>query len=176
MTIKPKAIIYAVGALVGLLVLAAIALSFFLDVNAYKPRFEAAASRAFGLDVSVAGPLEVDFFTGLFVTMEDVHIRNRGEELAAAKQVRLEIDVLPLLRRTDRAQGGNHRTGDDFLGETTAAGFSAGAAIRFRQQVFDLADARVFINKQLAVGKSQHGGERNAQHGHEAASYCQTRP
>ncbi|KAF0101510.1 MAG: Uncharacterized protein involved in outer membrane bioproteinis-like [bacterium] len=104
MSKSPRTLLFALGALIGFPVLVAFALLFFLDVNVYKPRFEAAASRAFGLEVHAAGRLEVVFFPGLLVKMEDVHIRNRGEELAAAKQVRLKIDFLPLLRNEIRIE------------------------------------------------------------------------
>lgn len=99
-----KNISFAIGALIGLLVLVAVALRLFLDVNAYKPRFEAAASRALGMEVRVGGRLGIDFFPGLLVTLKDVHIRNRGTDVATAKQARLGMDFLPLLQREVRIE------------------------------------------------------------------------
>jgi AsmA protein len=92
-----KPISLAIGALVGLLVLVTIALFIFLDVNAFKPRFEVAASRALGMEVKVGGHLGIGFFPNLLVTLEDVHIRNRGTEVATAREARIGIDFLPLL-------------------------------------------------------------------------------
>lgn len=97
-----KIILYAVGGLVGLLVLVAVALLLFVDTNAYKPRLEAAASGASGMEVRVGGRLGIGFLPGLRVTLEDVHIRNRGSEVASAKEARLGIDLLPLLRKEVR--------------------------------------------------------------------------
>lgn len=97
-----KAIAHAIGAIVGLLVLAAIALSAFLDINAYKARLEAAASGATGMDVSVDGRLGIGFFPGLRVTLDDVHVRNRGTELVAARKARIGLDLLALLKRDVR--------------------------------------------------------------------------
>ncbi len=97
-----KAIAYAIGALIGLLVLAAIALSLFLDINAYKPRLEAAASDITGMEVSVKGRLGIGFFPGLRVTLEDVHIRNRGTELVTARKARIGVDFLALLDKDVR--------------------------------------------------------------------------
>lgn len=97
-----KAVLFAVSGFVGLLVLVAAALLLFVDANAYKPELEAAASKALGMEVSVGGRLEIGFFPGLLVTLEDVHIRNRGEDIASAKEARLEIDLLPLLRKKIR--------------------------------------------------------------------------
>ena len=87
------------GALIGLLVLVAIALFIFLDVNAYKPRFEAAVSENLGMEVKVGGRLGIGFFPGLLVTLEDVHIRNRGTEVATARAARIGIDFLTLLHK-----------------------------------------------------------------------------
>ena len=68
---KPlKAISFAIGALIGLLVLAAIALFLFLDINAYKPRFEAAVSDVMGMEFSVGGRLEIGFFPNMLVTLK----------------------------------------------------------------------------------------------------------
>jgi uncharacterized protein involved in outer membrane biogenesis len=102
MTKKAKAITYAVGALVGLLVLAAIALSLFLDVNAYKPRLEAAVSDMMGMDVKVGGPLAIDFFPNVLVTLKDVHVRNRGTEVVTARSARVGVEFLPLLHKEVR--------------------------------------------------------------------------
>jgi len=94
-----KTISFVIAALIGLLVLAAIALSLFLDINAYKPRFEAAASGMMGMEVRVGGRLGIGFFPNLLVTLNDVHIRNRGTEVVAAKEARIRVDFLPLFRK-----------------------------------------------------------------------------
>ena len=94
-----KTISFAIGALIGLLVLVALALFIFLDVNAYKPRFEAAVSEVFGMEVKVGGRLGIGFFPTLLVTLKDVHIRNRGKELATAREARIGIDLLTLLHK-----------------------------------------------------------------------------
>lgn len=94
-----KTISFAIGALVGLLVLAAIALLLFLDVNVYKPRFEEAVSEVFGMEVKVGGRLGIGFFPNLLVTLKDVHIRNRGTEVATAREARIKIDFRTLLHK-----------------------------------------------------------------------------
>jgi uncharacterized protein involved in outer membrane biogenesis len=97
-----KIILFVASGFVGLLVLLAVALLLFVDANAYKPRLEAVASGALGMEVRVGGRLGIGFFPGLLVTLEDVHIRNRGAEVASAKEVRLGIDLLPLLQKKVR--------------------------------------------------------------------------
>lgn len=94
-----KIILLAVGGLVGLLVVVAVVLLLFVDANAYKAQMEAAASRALGMEVSIDGGLGVSFFSGLLVTMDDVHIRNRGLDVAAAKGATIGIGLFDLLRR-----------------------------------------------------------------------------
>jgi uncharacterized protein involved in outer membrane biogenesis len=97
-----KVILFIVGGLIGLLVLVAAGLLFFVDFNAYKPRLETAASEALGMEVRIGGRLGIAFFPGLRVTLEDVQIRNRRTDLAAAKEIKLGIDLLPLLYREVR--------------------------------------------------------------------------
>ncbi len=100
---KPLRVIgYAIGAFIGLLVLAAIALGLFLDASAYKPRFEAAASGMTGMEVKVGGALGIDFFPSALVTLNDVHIRNRGTDVVTARKARIKVDLLPLLRKEVR--------------------------------------------------------------------------
>lgn len=97
-----KAITYAAGTLIGLIVLAAIVLSLFLDINAYKARLVAAAAAVTGMEVSVNGRLGIGFFPGVRVTLEDVHIRNRGTELVTASKARIGVDFIALLKQDVR--------------------------------------------------------------------------
>jgi len=97
-----KIILFAVGGFVGLLVIAAAALPLFVDADAYKPWLETTSSESLGMEVRVGGRLGIGFFPGLLVTLEDVHIRNRGAEVASAKEARLGIDLLPLLQKEVR--------------------------------------------------------------------------
>jgi len=97
-----KIILYSSSGFVVLLVIIAVALLIFVDANAYKPRLEAAASDALGMQVRVGGKIGFSFFPGLLITLDDVHIRNRGTELVSAKEARLGIDLLPLFHREVR--------------------------------------------------------------------------
>jgi len=97
-----KTILFAAGGFVGLLVIVAAALPLFVDANAYKPWLETTSSGALGMEVRVGGRVGIGFFPGLLVTLEDVHVRNRGAEVASAKEARLGIDLLPLLQKEVR--------------------------------------------------------------------------
>lgn len=97
-----KSLKIILGVVVGLIVLIAVALLLFVDADAYKPRLEAAASEVLGMEVRVGGRMGIGFFPSLSVTLEDVHIRNRGADLVAVKEARLGIDLLPLLHKEVR--------------------------------------------------------------------------
>jgi AsmA protein len=78
-----KTTFFVVSILIGLLVLVLVALRLFLDVSA-------------------SGRLSIDLFPGLIVNLENVHLRNRGTEIAVAKEVSLAVALLPLLHREIR--------------------------------------------------------------------------
>ena len=99
---KWKIALLAAGGLFALLILTAVALVLFVDVNAHKPRLEAAASDALGMEVRIGGNLAIGFFPGFHVTLEDVRIRNRGLDVASAKEAILGIELLPLLHKEVR--------------------------------------------------------------------------
>jgi AsmA protein len=100
---KPlKIALMVASGLVLLFVFVAVGLLFFVDADAYKPRLEAAASRALGMEVRAGGRLGIDLFPGLHITLEDVHIGNRGAEVATVKEARVRVDLLPLLKKEVR--------------------------------------------------------------------------
>ncbi|MDT8285188.1 MAG: AsmA family protein, partial [Thermovirgaceae bacterium] len=97
-----KRILFAIVGIIGLFILISVALLFFVDTSAYKPRIEMAASEALGMDVHVGGRLGISFFPGLHVWFEDVHIRNQEMDLASAEKASLGIALLPLLHKEVR--------------------------------------------------------------------------
>jgi AsmA protein len=97
-------LLFTVIGSVALLILVAAGLLLFVDANVFKGRLEAAASEELGMEFSVVGRLGIGFFPGVRVTLEDVHIRNRGLEVASAKEATLAIDLLPLLSKEVRIE------------------------------------------------------------------------
>lgn len=99
-----KIILIAVSGLAATVVLLATVAALVLRLNA-KPRVEAIASEALGMEVQVGGRLAIRFLPGLHVALADVHLRQRGAEVASAAEVDLGVELLPLLHkelRTDR--------------------------------------------------------------------------
>ncbi|MFA6148144.1 MAG: AsmA family protein [bacterium] len=99
---KRNIALFAAGGFFALLILAAVSLVLFVDVNAHKPRLEAALSDALGMEVRIGGRLGVGLFPGFHITVEDVRIRNRGADVASAKQTFLGIELSPLLHKEIR--------------------------------------------------------------------------
>ena len=98
-----KRVLIAVGGAIGLVVLLALAAPLLLDVNRHKPRLEAAATDALGMDVRLVGRLGVGFFPGYRVTADDVRILDaQGVVVASAKRASFRIALLPLLRKQVR--------------------------------------------------------------------------
>lgn len=96
---KTIKVLYVLGALAGLFAAAAIVLPHVVDVDAYKPRIEAAASEALGMDVRVHGRLRISLLHGLGVSFWDVRAVSGGTELFRAGDIRVGLKILPLLRR-----------------------------------------------------------------------------
>jgi AsmA protein len=96
-----KIALLGVGAVLGLVVVGATILLLYWRGHT-KAQLEAAASDALGMQVSIGGRPALQFFPGLGVTVEDVRIRNHGAELATARQARLGIELVSLLRRQVR--------------------------------------------------------------------------
>jgi uncharacterized protein involved in outer membrane biogenesis len=97
-----KSILFAIVGLMGLIVLIAVVLLYFVDTSVYKPRLERAASAALRMEVHVGGRLGIAFFPGLHVRLDDVRIRNQGVDVASVKEASLEIALLPLLNKEIR--------------------------------------------------------------------------
>ena len=105
-TSSSKIILIAVSALAATVVLLGAVAALVLRVNA-KPRVEAIASEALGMEVQVGGRLSIGFLPGLHIALADVHLRQRGAEVAAAAEADLGVELLPLLHkelRTDRIE------------------------------------------------------------------------
>ena len=99
---KRKIALFAAGGIFALLILAAVALVLFVDVNTLKPRLEAAFSDALGMEVRIGGRLGIGLFPDFRITVEDLRIRNRGADVASAKKAFLGIELPPLLHKEIR--------------------------------------------------------------------------
>ena len=97
----------AIGITAGLILLAifAVILVFLLNLQAYKPRIEAAASNALGMDVRIRGRVGIALVPGLGITLKDIVVRKEGADVAAIEKTWIGLKLLPLLRREVRING-----------------------------------------------------------------------
>lgn len=91
--------VLALGGLAAVLLLVALAALLFVDIDAYRPRVEAAASEATRMSVKVEGPMRIRAIPRLHLALENVRIRNGGVELAFAEEAVVTVALLPLLQR-----------------------------------------------------------------------------
>lgn len=94
-----KKFLVVLGVLVALLVLAGVAILVLVDVNAHKPRIEAAVSDALGMEFRILGKVRLRLFPSASIALSDVRLRNRGADLAAAETLRVGVKLRPLLDR-----------------------------------------------------------------------------
>ena len=99
MSRSSRIILFAAIGFSGFFFLVAAGLFLLVRANIDKAPLEATASGALGMEVRVGGRVRLDIVPRLLVTLEDVHVLNRGMEVASAKEVRLGINLLSLLRR-----------------------------------------------------------------------------
>jgi uncharacterized protein involved in outer membrane biogenesis len=92
-----KIIIIVATVFVGILVLPALAMLLLLDAESYRSRIQEAGSGALGMDMEIGGAMRFRLRPGLRVTLEDVHVRNRGMDVGSASIARIGVDLLPLV-------------------------------------------------------------------------------
>ncbi len=84
------------GALALVLVVVIFALAF--DINSYRPRIEALASGATGLEVRINGKMRPSFFP-FGVSAKDVHFANKGGEILSLENLKVGTELMPLLKK-----------------------------------------------------------------------------
>lgn len=93
-----RILLYGIGGLVALLVLAQVALLVLFDANAYKHHLEQAASAALDMEVKLRGRISIELLPALHFALRGVEVRSRGTTLATVPHASIGIDLLPLLR------------------------------------------------------------------------------
>jgi uncharacterized protein involved in outer membrane biogenesis len=92
-----RPVLLGAGLLIALALLGGLATLWFLGSYS-KPRLAALASDVFGMQVELAGPAQIRIFPSPSVVATDVRLRNRGMEVAAAKEVKLGLALAALVR------------------------------------------------------------------------------
>lgn len=92
-----KKVLIGFGLLAGILILLVIAFLIFFDVNAYKPRIEAAASNASGMNVTI-GKINLALFPRPVIVLNKIAVDNSGTNVASIERMLLAPQILPLFK------------------------------------------------------------------------------
>ena len=98
MNAKKKKVLFVLGGGAAALVLAVVVFALTFDINSYRPRIEAAASGATGLDVRINGKMGLSFFP-FGVSAKDIHVANKGGEILSLENLKLGAELMPLLKK-----------------------------------------------------------------------------
>ena len=90
-----------IGGIVTLLVIAVFIALLLLDINSFKTKIETAASQSTGFDVRINGKIRLSFFP-FGLSAKDMHFTNTGGEILALERLKLETELLPLLKKQIR--------------------------------------------------------------------------
>ena len=98
MNAKKKVVLFILGGGAVALVLAVVVFALTFDINSYRPRIEAAASVATGLEVRINGKMGLSFFP-FGVSAKDIHVANKGGEIISLENLKLGAELMPLLKK-----------------------------------------------------------------------------
>jgi uncharacterized protein involved in outer membrane biogenesis len=93
---KKKALLITTG-VITLVVFAGI-LALLLNIKAFKPQIEAAASTALGMDVRIKGRMGISLLPSFGLTLKDVNVQDRGLDVVTIEKMRIGLKLIPLAR------------------------------------------------------------------------------
>lgn len=95
---KKKVLFISVGIITLVVV---IILALLLEIKAFKPQIEAAASKAVGMEVRIKGRLGIDLFPRFGLSLKDTSVRKGGTEVATVEKMRIGLKLIPLIMRRE---------------------------------------------------------------------------
>jgi uncharacterized protein involved in outer membrane biogenesis len=98
MNAKKRKVLFALSGVAAALILAVVIFALTFDINSYRPRIEAAASGATGLEVTINGKMGLSFFP-FGVSAKDIHVANKGGEIISIENLKLGAELMPLLKK-----------------------------------------------------------------------------
>ena len=93
---KKKILLITTGAITFVVFVGILAL--LLNIKAFKPQIESAASTALGMDVRIKGSMGIALFPGFGLSVKDVSVRNRGSDVVTIEKMRIGLKLIPLAR------------------------------------------------------------------------------
>jgi uncharacterized protein involved in outer membrane biogenesis len=103
--VNRRKILFISGGIALLCVTVLVAVACFIGSMISKSDIEAALSYALEMDVVVNGKMRIVLLPVSSVSLQDVRLRNRGEEIATAQKVEIELAFMPLLNREMQITG-----------------------------------------------------------------------
>ena len=97
MILHKKKVLIIITGVIALVVLAGI-LALLLNIKAFKPQIEAAASTVLGMDVRIKGRMGIALFPGFGLSLKDVNVRNKGLDVVTIDRMGIGLKLLPLAR------------------------------------------------------------------------------
>ena len=97
MALHNKKVLFITSGVITLVVLAGI-LGLLLNIKAFKPEIETAASTALGMDVRIKGRMGIALFPRFGLSLKDVSVRNKGLDVVTIGKMRLGLKLIPLAR------------------------------------------------------------------------------
>ena len=97
MTRRKKKVLFITMGVITLAVVGSL-LALLLNIKAFKPQIEAAASGALGMDVRIRGRMGIDFFPGFGLSLKDVNVQKRGSDVVTIEKMRIGLKLIPLAR------------------------------------------------------------------------------
>jgi hypothetical protein len=104
MNAKKKIVLIILGGGAAALVLAVVIFALTFDINSYRPRIEAAASAATGLEVRINGKMGISLFP-FGISAKDIHVANKGVEIISLENLKLGAELMPLLKKQLKVTG-----------------------------------------------------------------------
>jgi AsmA protein len=84
---------------VAVILLAVVGLAAYARTDAFHAKLQRAASRGMGMQVSLRGSLSIGLFPSPNITLEDVHVQNRGVAVGAVDEAYIRYRWIPLFHR-----------------------------------------------------------------------------
>jgi uncharacterized protein involved in outer membrane biogenesis len=95
-----KKVLWIVGGLVGLLIVAAVAVPFFIDLNDYKAEIAAQAKKATGRDLAIDGNISLSILPSPGVTVSGIRFGNAPggsqPDMATLESAKVKVALMPL--------------------------------------------------------------------------------
>ena len=101
MTLKRKKVFFITTGVITMVVFAII-VALLLNIQAFKPQIEAAASNALGMEVRIKGRLGIVFFPGIGISLKNVSVRRGGADVVTVEKMRMGLRLIPLTRHEVR--------------------------------------------------------------------------